>query len=57
MRKIKEVLRLKYEAGCGNRDIVKSLWDGPDHGIPLPAASRACRPALAPPHQFGLDPA
>ncbi|CAO0822748.1 hypothetical protein DFAR_3280017 [Desulfarculales bacterium] len=24
MRKIKEVLRLKHEAGCGNRDIARS---------------------------------
>ncbi|CAO0821116.1 hypothetical protein DFAR_2120005 [Desulfarculales bacterium] len=24
MRKVKEVLRLKHEAGCGNRNIAKS---------------------------------
>ena len=28
MRKIKEVLRLKHEAGCGNRDIAKSCGIG-----------------------------
>ncbi|CAO0820267.1 hypothetical protein DFAR_1470012 [Desulfarculales bacterium] len=28
MRKIKEVLRLQHEAGCGNRDIAKSCGIG-----------------------------
>ncbi|CAO0820269.1 hypothetical protein DFAR_1470014 [Desulfarculales bacterium] len=28
MRKIKEVLRLKHEAGCGNRKIAKSYGIG-----------------------------
>ncbi|CAO0821485.1 hypothetical protein DFAR_230004 [Desulfarculales bacterium] len=28
MRKIKEVLRLKHEAGCGHRDIAKSCGIG-----------------------------
>ncbi|CAO0824855.1 hypothetical protein DFAR_950029 [Desulfarculales bacterium] len=28
MRNIKEVLRLKHEAGCGNRDIAKSCGIG-----------------------------
>ncbi|CAO0823311.1 hypothetical protein DFAR_3630022 [Desulfarculales bacterium] len=28
MRKIKEVLRLKHEAGCGNREIAKSCGIG-----------------------------
>ncbi|CAO0823938.1 hypothetical protein DFAR_390002 [Desulfarculales bacterium] len=28
MRKIKEVFRLKHEAGCGNQDIAKSCGVG-----------------------------
>ncbi|CAO0821641.1 hypothetical protein DFAR_2510001 [Desulfarculales bacterium] len=28
MRKIKEILRLKHEAGCGNRDIAKHCGIG-----------------------------
>ncbi|CAO0820714.1 hypothetical protein DFAR_1840004 [Desulfarculales bacterium] len=28
MRKVKEVLRLKHEAGCDNRDIAKSCGIG-----------------------------
>ncbi|CAO0822711.1 hypothetical protein DFAR_3250008 [Desulfarculales bacterium] len=53
MRKIKEVLRLKYEAGCGNRDIAKSC------GIGRTTVSyclrRAVRVGLSwtPPHQLG----
>ncbi|CAO0823203.1 hypothetical protein DFAR_3530007 [Desulfarculales bacterium] len=37
MRKIKEVLRLKHEAGCGNRDIAKSC------GIDRTTVSRSLR--------------
>ncbi|CAO0821077.1 hypothetical protein DFAR_200019 [Desulfarculales bacterium] len=51
MRKIKEVLRLKHEAGCGNRDITKSC--GIAVSRYLRRATRAGLSVLVPPHQFG----
>ena len=53
MRKIKEGLRLKHEAGCGNRDIAKSC------GIGRTTVSRylrrAARAGLSCPLTINLD--
>ena len=48
MRTIKEVLRLRWEAGLSHRAIALSCRKGQDHGARFPAAGESSGAELAP---------